>query len=397
VSPARLPRLGLLALSVGATVCALAGCSGSNRKATAAAQPVAAAPARDRWGTVWLCRPGERDNPCLSDLSTTVVGLHRTTRVERVVPAANPAVDCFYVYPTISGERTINADLRIGFRERAVALAQVARFSQVCRVYAPVYRQVTLSALDHPRRITLAHALIAYRSILAAFRTYLDHYNDGRGIVFIGHSQGAFLLIRLLRQELDGSPSLRRRLVSALLLGGNVTVSRGRNATGGDFRHIPACASTRQIGCVVAYSSFAGKPPTNSQFGRTSSAAGVSLLAPHHRPGNTRILCVNPASPSGGTGQLAPALPSFVLALLRPKAIPHVSTAWVTLPGRFAARCESSGNATWLQINETADRNPLLGRLQNPALGLHILDLSVALDNLIHLVHAQATAYTHAR
>jgi pimeloyl-ACP methyl ester carboxylesterase len=391
----RISRIGLLALAA-ATACALAGCSATKRKTAAPAGPVASTAARDPWGTVWLCRPGERNNPCLSDLTTTVVGPHRTTRMEHPVPAANPPIDCFYVYPTISGERTINSDLTIGFRERAVALAQAARFSQICRVYAPVYRQVTLSALGHPRRIARRNALIAYRSVLAAFRMYLAHYNKGRGIVFIGHSQGAVLLTRLLQQHLDGSPSLRRRLVSALLLGGNVTVGRGRHP-GGDFRHIPACASLRQIGCVVGYSSFAGKPGANSQFGRTTSDAGVASLAPPDRSADRRILCVNPASPDGGTGRLVPALPSFVLAYLSTTGFPRVSTPWVALPGRFTARCESSGNATWLQIREAGGGTRLLGRLQDAAIGLHILDVSVALDTLVRLVRAQATAYTHAR
>jgi pimeloyl-ACP methyl ester carboxylesterase len=385
----------VLALAAAATACSLAGCSGTKHKTAAAAGLVASTGARDRWGTVWLCRPGERDNPCLSDLTTTVVGPRQATRLQRAAPAPNPPIDCFYVYPTISGERTINSDLTIGFRERAVALAQAARFSQVCRVYAPVYRQVTLSALAHPRRVALRNALIAYRSILAAFHTYLAHYNEGRGIVFIGHSQGAELLIQLLQQHLDGSPSLRRRLVSALLLGGNVTVARGRNR-GGDFRHIPACASPQQIGCVVAYSSFAGKPPANSEFGRITSTAGVASLAPLDRSADRQILCVNPASPGGGSGRLVPALPSFVLAYLSTRGIPRVSTPWVALPGRFTARCRSSGNATWLQISEAGGGTPLLGRLQDAAIGLHILDVTVALDNLVRLVREQATAYAHS-
>jgi hypothetical protein len=85
-------------------------------------------------------------------LTTTVVRADGTTHVERLALAL--AIDCFYVYPTISGEPTINANLSVGFRERKVATARAARFSQVCRVYAPVYRQITLSALDHPNRIT---------------------------------------------------------------------------------------------------------------------------------------------------------------------------------------------------------------------------------------------------
>jgi hypothetical protein len=380
-------RLVLLSAAV-AAACVLTGCGGA--KHTSASPPTAGP--RDRWGTVWLCRPGERDNPCLSDLTTTVVGPDGATHVEHLTPAAKPPVDCFYVYPTISAERTVNANLTTGFREREVAFAQAARFSQVCRIFAPVYRQITLSALDHPARITLRNALIAYRSVLAAFHDYLTHYNHGRGIVFIGHSQGAAVLTELLRRRVDGVPALRRRLVSALLLGGNVTVAAG-HTTGGDFKHIPACTSSRQDGCVVAYSTFVGTPPANSQFARTTSDAGVRLLAPHDVSPRLRIMCVNPISPRGGVGRLVPALPSLLLNFLSPKGVPSVSTPWAALPGRFTARCASAGNANWLQIGATAGTPSILTRLRDPALGLHVLDVTIALDNLVQLVRAQARAY----
>ena len=391
--PGRLTSLALRAALISTMGVAAAGCGGT--KSTPPRSGAANGP-RDRWGTVWLCRPGEAGNPCLSGLATTVVGRNGAVHVERLSPAKNPPIDCFYVYPTISGEATVNANLSIGFRQRAVATAQAARFSQVCRVYAPVYRQITLSALDHPKRITLRDALIAYDSVLAAFHTYLAHYNHGRGIVFIGHSQGAAILIRLIEENVDSKPALRKRLVSALLLGGNLTVPRGRGV-GGDFAHIPACRSFHQTGCVVAYSSFTGKPPSNSQFGRTTSDAGVALLAPRRRSPGLRIMCVNPASPGGGTGRLDPAVPSFVLAFLQVRNPPSATTPWVAFPGLFAARCESAGNASWLQITATGRGvgRSLLTRLQDPALGLHVLDVTIALDNLVRLVRDQAGAFSN--
>ena len=59
--------------------------------------------------------------------------------------------------------------------------------------------------------------------------------------MIIGHSQGTFVLRRLIAREIDGK-AVSRRLVSAILLGGNVLVRRGSNV-GGDFRRIPACRS----------------------------------------------------------------------------------------------------------------------------------------------------------
>jgi hypothetical protein len=373
-----------------AVLITFAGCGGAKN------EPPRTVKAQDRSGTVWLCRPGLAANPCISDLTATVIARDGTRRVLRARPTPDPAVDCFYVYPTISDQATVNANRTVGLRQLAVALAEASRFSQVCRVYAPVYRQVTLRALSHPARITRADALVAYESVRSAFRDYLANYNRGRGIVFIGHSQGATILTRLLQREIDPNPSLRRRMVSALLLGGNVTVRKDRS-TGGDFSHIPACSSEHLTGCVVAYSSFAAKPPPNSQFGRTTSDAGVRLLAPAQPSPELRIMCVNPAAPAGGTAPLDPYLPSLALKFLPGRHKLKVDTPWVSFPGEYSARCESSGNATWLQVTRSRghDRRPPFADSGDALLGLHILDVNIALGDLVRLVGDQAAAYAH--
>ena len=104
-------------------------------------------------------------------------------------------------------------------------------------------------------------------------------------------------------------------------------------------------------------------------------------------------MCVNPASPAGGTGRLEPALPSLVLRFLALRNIPPITTAWAALPGRFTARCASSGNAAWLQIGATGRARSILTRVRDPAFGLHVLDVTIALDNLVQLVREQAHAY----
>lgn len=78
-----------------------------------------------------------RPDPCAPSLSTTVytpkykkIGVIHPQRVSR------PAIDCFYVYPTVSNQPTGNSNLRIEPIERAVALAQTARYSQFCRAFS---------------------------------------------------------------------------------------------------------------------------------------------------------------------------------------------------------------------------------------------------------------------
>ncbi len=89
---------------------------------------------------------------------------------------------------------------------------------------------------------------------------YLRHYNRGRGVVLIGHSQGARLLTALLGDEIDPDPGARAHLVSALLMGGHVTVAKGRNL-GGSFQHLPICRSDQRSECVVTYASFDAERP----------------------------------------------------------------------------------------------------------------------------------------
>ncbi|MGZ4386756.1 MAG: DUF3089 domain-containing protein [Gaiellaceae bacterium] len=373
---------------------ACSSCGGSSPATERGTTQPASTPRAAGSRTVWLCRPGVAGDPCTTDLATTFVEASGATRVEHPTPAKSPPVDCFYVYPTVSLEPGTNADLRVGFEERAVAIAQASRFSQVCRVYAPMYRQLTLGAILKPGGVTAAGALTAYRSLLAGFRDYLARFNHGRGIVFIGHSQGASVLISLLRNEVDPDPALRRRLVSALLIGGNVTVPAGRDM-GGDFQHIPACRSMRQAGCVVAYSSFERTPPADSYFGRVGS--GLNPFAQRRSGRPLQVLCVNPAAPGGGRGSLEPYFPVSSLGLLGLQGGSGTApaTPWVAYPEEYVARCDSAGGASWLQVDrvESKDARPRLTESDGPRWGLHTVDVSIALGNLVALVRDQTAAY----
>lgn len=356
----------------------------------------APAPAQESSSTVWLCRPGLANNPCESDLTTMVVQPDGTQRVVRAKPAKRPPVDCFYVYPSVSAQPTVNANLNVDPELRAVAEFQAARFSQTCRVFAPVYRQLTVVATASASgQSAEAARAVAYEGVLSAWRDYLAHDNKGRGVVFIGHSQGAGMLTQLLSSEIDPKPKLRRRLVSALLLGGNVTVAAGRDS-GGDFQNIRACHRRDQTGCVVAYSTFDQPPPPNSLFGRV----GGGVSARTGESAGLEVLCVNPAALGGGTGALEPysrttPVPGPIGAITG--QLPSASTPWVRYPRLYTAKCESAKGATWLQITDIGGPSDQRVRIQNPVLGptwgLHLADVRVALGNLVDLVRSQAAAY----
>jgi pimeloyl-ACP methyl ester carboxylesterase len=345
--------------------------------------------------TVWLCHPDLADNPCDHDLTTTVVRADGSRKIVQAKPARRSKIDCFYVYPTVSSQPTTNADLTIDPEEIAVAEQQASRFSTACRVFAPMYRQITLRGLTRFDELATA-APIAYADVVAAWRDYLEHENKGRGVVFIGHSQGTGMLAQLLAREVDEKKSVRRRVVSALLLGGFIMVPDADGDGGATFDHIPPCEKSTQIGCVVAYSSFNEIPPDDSFFARTRDGrAGV--LGYQVRGGE--VLCVNPANLTG-EGALVPyfrteAFPGR-LGLATQRVDERYDTPWVSFPNLYTARCERAEGAHWLQIDAVGgvdDERPRVQQTLGPRWGLHLVDVNLALGNLVALVRDQAKAY----
>lgn len=334
--------------------------------------------------TVWLCRPGLASDPCTASLATTVVKASGGKSVVDAKPVTASRFDCFYVYPTVSREPTLNADLKVQAAERNAAIAQASRFSTVCRVFAPIYRQVTLDGLFAPDGI--AAVTTAYRSLLSGFDDYLSNQNDGRPIVFIGHSQGAAILIRLLAGVVDHDAKLRGRLVLAVILGGDVEVRTG-SLTGGSFKNIPLCSRAAEAGCVIAYSSFPGEPPATALFGRPGQ--GVALQSQQTATAGVQVACVNPAALGGGSAPLAPYFPSLGRA----------PTPWVSYPGLYRAACHTAHGATWLQVGKatgSSDARPVVTELDGPDWGYHVADVNLALGNLVADVAAAEHTWSAA-
>jgi hypothetical protein len=365
------------ALAAVLAVATLAACSGSSNPAPA--RP--SAPEQ----VAWLCRPDTAD-PCERSRASTA-GAYGGSKV--VEPPIRPAagrnrLDCFYVYPTVSAQQSSNADLTVEREERDVAFAQASRFSDVCRVWAPVYRQRTIESLSDLEDTAADSAAnrTALASLTAACRDYLAHGNDGRPIVFIGHSQGAAMLMRMMRTEVDPVPSVRARTALAILLGSNVTVKTGR-LVGGTFRHLPLCHRTGERGCVIAYSSFADEPPPFSFFGRPG--LGVSVLSGETADGTTRVACVNPAALGGGRAGLHPYFPTAL-------AGSGADTPWTSIPGTYDAECRTAGTATWLQVTPVheVDARARLSESMGRPWGLHVYDVSLALGDLVDDVRAVA-------
>jgi Protein of unknown function (DUF3089) len=338
-----------------------------------------AAPASAK--TVWLCTPQTKHDPCDYGLTTTVIKPDDSRSTQRFTAPRRPKADCFYVYPTVSDQKTENATLAKDPEIKAIATYQASRFQLDCRVWAPMYRQVTLQGIANPGSVSADASKIAYRSARAAFDDYVKHDNHGRGFVLIGHSQGSFVLKQLIADEIDKRPALRRRMVSALLLGGNVTSK--------EFKHVKACSKPGQTGCIVAWSMFHDPPPANSLFGRTT-------LAGQH------VVCTSPGA-LGGSSALVPYQPSLPfpgtigigLAIFEQGNAPSgVTTPWFSQPGRYTGACATTADgASYLKV----DGDPQPTPTPDATWGLHLGDVNLAMGNLLTIARKQIGGYLRTR
>jgi hypothetical protein len=341
----------------------------TSESARPALSPTPAAPT----DTVWVCRPGLVANPCDRDLDATVVRAGGARTKAAFVPAAAPKADCFYVYPTVSRDPGDNAPREPAPEVVEAVHAQAALFSSVCRVFAPAYRQVTTRALLAGRYFDPAVQQIAYDGVRHAWQDFLAHHSDGRPFVLIGHSQGSLILTRLVKEEIEPAEQTRERMLSALLIGSNVTAADGRDV-GGSFTTVPACRRPGQRGCVIAYSSFATTPRSYALFGRSSST-GIS------------VLCTDPTVLSGRPGTAHPYVPA-ARATIGPAALP--GTGFVAYPGGLRVSCRTAAGATWLQVTRApGGAVPVFDTALGSGWGLHAADVSLALGDLIEAVRRQ--------
>ena len=336
----------------------------------------------------WLCLPG-RDDICSRPLATTALNANGYGSTGKSNVAADPPIDCFYVYPTVSNDEGVNSDLNAS-EEIGATQAQFARFASVCRPFAPIYRQMTLAAgatASAGGDVTSAGEL-AFSDVAAAWRTYLARYNGGRPFVLIGHSQGSLMLQELIKREIEGKP-VAGQLVRAIIPGFDVFVPQGK-LVGGTFKSTPLCSSDDQTGCVMSWTSYreGRTPPEGAMFGWAPVGMTVGCTNPAH-PGSTAWESLDGYWPARATYPVIGGAISWSSEGASPS--PYLRT-----DGLNSARCVNDGRRGYLSIRtnpspggKRTDRIPGevgIGGLFFPGWGLHLADMSVGLGDLVREV-----------
>ena len=336
----------------------------------------------------WLCRPGgAATNYCLdADLDATIARADGSTELVEHQPVEGTApVDCFYVYPTIPGidfgpEQLNDLEPLTTLPNKVLVLElQAARYTEVCNLYAPVYRAMTQSGWTAPPDQQEAALDFAYQDVHDAFKHYIANFNNGRPFVLVGHSQGSVHLERLTREELDDqNAALRDQFVSGLLIGGMVQVPPD-NDVGGSFETIPLCRMDNQTACVIAYNSYAADPPPDPAVHITFGHDGQATVA----------ACTNPAALGGGEGVLDPYVTGGVAGVT-------ATTPYLRTPDAMRAECASANGITYLALSSATgpgDVRSVEEALTNVGFwGLHLTESNLTQGNLIEIVRTQTDA-----
>ncbi len=378
----------------------------------------------------WLCRPDVED-VCDTELDSTVIQADGTMSVEKWKSNPDAPIDCFYVYPTISRDVATFSDMvASGDEEGFAARNQVARLGSECRVFAPIYRQRTLAGLTTlMQQVSAGDAnsaasklegtaqpdpttapvdpdapddTSALKDVTDAWKTYMARDNNSRGVVLIGHSQGAALLTQLIRNEIDPNSDVRELLVSAYLAGWSVQVPKGADV-GGVFKNVSLCRKNDQVGCVVTWSSYraSSPPPADAIFGRPGTDD-------ENNP--TVAGCNSPANLAGGPAQSHSYFTAEGASILGSLGVGEgndwkwvdpskgtVDTRYVSTPGLTSVECATANDFNYLAVTINADpsdpRADDIGGELTPQWGFHLQDINLVMGDIVTLVGSQSKAW----
>ncbi|PEQ12989.1 hypothetical protein B2G71_09145 [Novosphingobium sp. PC22D] len=323
----------------------------------------------------WIARPGLESNPAQWRPRLSAPNDEASTAPQSPAPEAQQPdaleplpVSVFFVHPTsfISRDAWNGPIDEPTARTRAELFVRGmgSPFGQAAHFWAPRYRQATIGAFltDDPRAMMALD--LAYADVLAAFDTFVRETPPDEPIVLAGHSQGAFILRRLLKDRVAGQP-LADRVAAAYVIGWPVSITHDLPAMG-----LPACERADDTGCIVSWLSFADPAETDMLREAYSAKPGLD-----GKPvGTSPFVCVNPISGvRNGSAEAARNLGTLVPDFeTEPMAMDAELVA-----GVVPARCERDD---LLHIGDPPDLD--LGPYVLPGNNYHLYDIPLFWANL---------------
>ncbi|MDR0365024.1 MAG: DUF3089 domain-containing protein [Bacteroidales bacterium] len=170
-------------------------------------------------------------------------------------------VDIFYVYPTLPSNpvdangNSLNWTNIDQPSQRKVPYSNQQFFQTVYagddyNFYAPYYRQIILDIYRSDRKARLEKSKIPVEDIANAFQYYMKHFNNGRPFILMGYSQGASVLIELLKNSMTDAQF--QQMIAAYMIGFEI---RSEDLTAYPHRLISAKDSS-DTHCIIVYNSL---------------------------------------------------------------------------------------------------------------------------------------------
>ena len=185
--------------------------------------------------------------------------------------------DLFFVCPTVDMGKGGNlvADITDEkYRKSFVGATnmELGIYNGVSTVYVPYYRQATFPVYSLSDDEREAYIEFAYEDIKNAFKYYADNADPSRPLILAGFSQGADLIIRLMKEFFD-QPEYQRRLVAAYAIGWKLTEDEVE-----EFPHLVPAMSESDIGVVVAFNSEAPEVTSSLIVGEEEKTYAINPL-----------------------------------------------------------------------------------------------------------------------
>ena len=187
------------------------------------------------------------------------------------------SADLFFVCPTVDMGKAGNFVADIAnekYRSSFVGATnmEIGIYNGDAAVFAPYYRQATFPVYSLSEEEREVYLDFAYEDIKNAFLYYADGVDQSRPLILAGFSQGADLVIRLMK-DLFNEPMYQRRLVAAYCIGWKLTEDEVK-----EYPHLKPAEGEADTGVIIAFNSEAPEVTSSLMIGENEKTYAINPL-----------------------------------------------------------------------------------------------------------------------
>lgn len=184
-------------------------------------------------------------------------------------------LDVFYIAPSfiMGQEGNYNFDSKDQAQKQEfvrIVNSEKGIYDETANFYAPFYRQTAWGISGLSEKEQSRYKALAYRDVKAAFQYYRKHLNHGRPYIIAGSSEGAELVMKLVKDCLPEEEE-REKLIAAYAIGTNVTESELKA-----YPHLRMARGEADTGCIISFS--CENESSAASAASTEISAGINPL-----------------------------------------------------------------------------------------------------------------------